>query len=190
MGSNSQQPIYMINSDITQDFRDCKASIDLTKKQDKLPLSNWMLTYPFRGYVINKIKAPLMKVLIMVASRLPEVTKENTTYEGTHVLMDICDKFFSYTSTREPMFRAAFKILLAEVEHDIFYRDVLHLFIEEIIKAILAGKWPARRDEEPMSYYWSNKTPKGGKYSITSILQNKKEMENLLGDKWILKECV
>ena len=188
MEEKRKQAIYLINSDAAQDFRDCKTSIDLNKKQDRLPLSSWMLTFPFRDYVINKIKAPLMKVLIMVAGRLPEVTKENTTYDGTHVLMDIFDKFFTYTNTREQMFRAAFKIFLAEIEHDIFYRDALQIFIEEIIKKILAGKWPARRDEEPMPYYWSNKTPKGGKYSIISILQNKKEMENLLGDKWKLEE--
>ena len=129
-----------------------------------------------------------MKRIILIGKRMPEVTKENTEWEGTHALIDIFAKLFTYTHVREEMFLPAEKIFLAEVEHDIFYRDLFLLFIEEVIKAILAGKIHGRRDEEPMDYYWTNVTPKGGKHSIINILQNKKEMENLLGDKWILKE--
>ena len=72
--------------------------------------------------------------------------------------------------------------------YDNFYKDWFLLFIEEIIKEILRGNFPARRDEIPHQLVWKNTTPKGGKYSIISILRDKKALENLLGDQWIYRD--
>ena len=79
------------------------------------------------------------------------------------------------------------KVALMEVEHDIFYRDRFNWFLEEIIKAILRGDWQERTNGNPMQG-WHEAEPYGGNYSIIRILQNKKAMENLLGDNWRLKE--
>ena len=142
---------------------------------------------PLRDFFIKRVNLPLMKVLLLIGKRIPEVTKENTRYEGTHVLIDIFDRVMGYTDVRRTMLKSAFKVFLMKIEIDNFYRDAFLLFIEETIKEILAGNFPARRDEAP-NHFWNNKTPKGGKYSIISILQDKKAMENLLGDGWKLKE--
>lgn len=155
-------------------------------------LSHWMLKSVMRGYVIKKIKEPLMKILILVAKRLPPVTKENTNFKNTHTLIDIFDRFFELENNhgREEMFRAAFKLFLAEIEHDIYYRDRFNWFIEEIIKAILRGDWEERTNGHPM-ICWKEKgqyTEYGGKYSIIQILQNKQRLEALLGDDWKLPQ--
>ncbi len=182
----SRDPIKQafINGDSRIDLKEYYASSE--GKPPQL-LSHVMLGSILRDYFIKKVKAPLMNVLILVAKRIPEVTKQNTDYEGTHACIDIFDKFFEYSKVREPMFQAIFKIFLAEIEHDKFYRDAFLLFMEEVIKAILAGKIPPR-DEVPLDCFWTNKTPLGGKHSIINILQSKKDLENLLGDDWKLRE--
>ncbi len=147
-----------------------------------------ILCSPLRDFYIYKVKAPVQKALEWAGTITPEVTKENTEWEGTHALMDIFANLSLYTEIKPQMFEAAQKISLIEVEHDGFYRDFFLLFIEEVIKKILAGKFPYRRDEIPNPYYWRNMTPKGGKLSIIGILQDKKQLENLMGDKWKYKE--
>ncbi|KKL25399.1 hypothetical protein LCGC14_2405700 [marine sediment metagenome] len=153
-------------------------------KHDKL---SYIILGLHREYFIKMVKLPLRKVLILMGKRIPDITKENTEYNGTHALIDIFEKLSLYTDVKQSMFRGAEKIFLMEMEHDGFYRNYFLLFIEEIIKKILAGEFPARRDENPLRPHWNTITPKGGKYSIISILQDKKGMENLLGDKWIYK---
>lgn len=164
---------------------------DMPKGKGPVWLSQVILNAPLRQYFIKKVKAPLMKVLILVANRLPPVTKENTHYKNTHTLIDIFDKFFEHfwrlDPDREKMFRGAFKIFLAEIEHDILYRDPFNWFIEEIIKAILRGDWEERTNGHPIPYWWREKGEYGGKYSIIRILQDKKRLEALLGADWKLK---
>jgi len=101
-----------------------------------------ILRTDLRDYVIKMVKALLMKALILVANRLPAITRENTRFKNTHILMGIIDKFLELENNpgREEMFRAAFKIFLMEIEHDIYYRDRFNWFLEEIIKCYLEGR--------------------------------------------------
>lgn len=171
-----------------------------------------ILGFPFRNHFIRKVKAPLekaiqkmadlhieqrkngvaiddtslAKVIKVVTAMIPEATKENTPSITAQAIIDVIDKFFEYTDVKPLMFREAFKILKFELAHDKFYDEAFQILLEEIIKKILAGEW-AVRDEKPNSIFWNNFTPRGGKHSIISILQNKKSMENLLGDKWKLE---
>jgi len=174
--------------------------------------SNIILAPPLRGYFI-KLKGrlqkaiikladqhirmrmegkdidatPLAKVVKIVTKLLSEPTAENSDALNAHVMDRIFKKFFTYTKFKSPMFREAFKIIRFELGHDKAYDEAFQILLEEIIKEILAGNWKGR-DEEPFPLFWSNQTPKGGKHSIISILQDKKGLENLLGDKWHLKE--
>jgi len=132
-------------------------------------------------------KTPLMKVVKVMTTLLPEPTAENANAINAHVMDSIFKKFFTYLRFKAPMFREAFKLMKFELGHDKAYDEAFQILIEEIIKEILKGNWKVR-EEEPYPLFWSNQTPKGGKHSIISILQNKKDLENLLGDKWQLKE--
>ena len=189
-------------------------------------LSYMILRSPLRQFFIEKVKFPLMTVLIAVAKLIPEITKQNTTFKNTHTLIDIFNKFWEHENrpVRKELFQSVFKLLklemernllfktkfksllkdviilyelepskeelvaeckivLFEVEHDVFYRDPFNWFIEEIIKAILRGDWEERTNGHPI---WNETEPYGGKYSIIRTLQNKRALEDLLGDDWKL----
>ena len=194
LGEKTYIPVY---DPVLRALRNGEASIDLNKYynpkegEQQMPLGHVVLASPLRQFFIKKVKAPLMKVLIMVADRIPEITKKNTTNVNTHILIDIFEDFFKHerNTDRDKMFRAAFKIFLLEIEHDRYYRDRFNWFIEEIIKSILRHEWQPAIEGNPHSRNWQGAPlNRGGKYSIISILKDKKALENLLGDKWRLEE--
>ena len=123
----------------------------------------------------------------MIAKRIPEITKENTNYRNGYAMMTVIERFMRYpiVINRMQVIRDFLKIFLYKLCIDLFYSDCFWLFTEEVIKAILRREILPRN--EPLEEYFSNQTPKG-EDSIIAILQNKKKLENLLGDKWILKE--
>ena len=53
---------YGVPSNLEQAIRDGKTSIDF-KPETNVPLTHRMLTFPFRNYVIKKIKAPLQEAI-------------------------------------------------------------------------------------------------------------------------------
>ncbi len=138
-----------------------------------------ILRTDLRGYIIKRVKAPLMKVIVMVANRLPPITRENTRFKNTHTLMGIFDKFLELENNpgREDMFRAAFKLFLMEIEHDIYYRDRFNWFLEEIVKAILRGDWEERTNGQPSAPNWKETGQYGGKYSVLRHLKEVPELQ-------------
>ena len=138
-------------------------------------LSYKILRTELREYVIKRVKDPLRRVLVMVANRIPEITKDNTRFKNTHTLIDIFDKFLElqHDDGRKDMFRAAFKIFLMEIEHDVYYRDRFGWFVEELIKAVLRGDFEERTNGQPTAPSWSETGRYGGKYSIIQTIQRR-----------------
>ena len=89
-----------------------------------------------RNYIIEKVKRPFMKVIIFIAKRLPEPTRENTTHPNTHILLDVRDRFFELENNpgRKELFESAFKIFICEYEHDPYYARRFDWLLEEIQK--------------------------------------------------------
>ena len=96
-----------------------------------------MLLSPMRRYITDKVKTPLMKAIIALANKYPEPTRENCIQPNVHRLFDIWDKFLEYehNTGREALFAAAFKLLIAEYEHDPYYRFRFDWMLEEIEKS-------------------------------------------------------
>uniref|UniRef100_A0A6M3KHV3 Uncharacterized protein n=1 Tax=viral metagenome TaxID=1070528 RepID=A0A6M3KHV3_9ZZZZ len=119
-------------------------------------LNHMMLRGPFRNYVIKNVKWPLYKFITAIANRYPEPTKINTIKLGTHILLDIRDRFFELDDcyTRHVLFRAIFKIFICEYEHDSHYGDRFDWFQEETV----TRGWP-QRDKRPRAY-WKEFRPK------------------------------
>jgi len=115
-------------------------------------LSDWMLKEQ-RQYVIDKIKKPIMKALIILANRLPEPTTENTVIPNTRTMIRIWDKFLSMENNagREPLFKAIDKVQIGEYEHDYYYRDRMDVWFELWLEEVLMGNWKPRSLGHPDS---------------------------------------
>lgn len=128
-------------------------------------LIHWMLKEQ-RQYVMEKIKAPMMKALILLANRLPEPTKQNCTHPNTHILIDIWDEFFKHeTGQRTPLFKAISRVWICEHEHDPYYRDRMQVLLELLVEAMLDGKWKPRSLDHP-SQCWENPNIRGAGYEF------------------------
>lgn len=104
-----------------------------------------------RQYIIEKVKAPIMKALVILAGRYPEPTKENTFHPNTHTWIDIWSKFFEMEDNpqRESLFKAISKVHIAECEHDIYYRDRMNVLLELWLEEVFKGNWKPRSLDHP-----------------------------------------
>ena len=100
-------------------------------------LYRWMLLGPKRQYVIDKIKRPLIKAIVTLASRFPEPTMDNTIIRNTAILLNIRDKFFEHEDNpgRDALFRAIWRMFVVEYEHDTYYRYRIDWILEELNKS-------------------------------------------------------
>lgn len=100
-------------------------------------IRGFMLGFPYRNWVINKIKKPLMDMLVTIASKLPEPTLSNITKHNTHVLLALRDEFFKHEQNpqREALFKAVFKLFILEMEHDWYYEQRICWLLEQIKKS-------------------------------------------------------
>ncbi len=143
-----------------------------------------ILHNPLRQYFIEVVKAPLLKAIIALSNKFPEPTESNTDDAIAHAILDIQDKFFSYESNagRKELFEAAFKIFIAEIEHDDYYRFRLDWILEEMIKKILDGKWESLPLNAMRKFCWNEPEPYGGENSIIyKMMQHRNEIKRTLG---------
>ncbi len=116
-----QRPGYF-QDPLERAIRDGVSAVDdlPTKPKPALPpsLSRLMLAPPLRQYVIDKCKAPLWELLIMITKRWPEPTRQNCHHPHTLVWFDIWDKFLAMEDnpSRNSLFRALRKIWLVACE--------------------------------------------------------------------------
>jgi hypothetical protein len=77
-----------------------------------------------REYIISKVKRPLMKAIITLSKRYPEPTREECRDHNTLILMDMRDEFLRHedNSGRIELFKALFRMFIAEYAHDKYYK--------------------------------------------------------------------
>lgn len=100
------------------------------------PYVHKVLRGAMRDYIIDKVKKPLLRVITTLAKRYPEPTRENVLHPNSHILLDIRDEFFKHDTndSRKDLFEALFKMLVAEYEHDGYYRFRFNWLHDEINK--------------------------------------------------------
>ena len=132
--------------------------LDITSKY-----SNLVLTGSMRKYIMQKVKKPLLKAITILAERYPEPTRKNCQHPNTYRLFDIADKFFGYEANPEriALFKAAFKLLIAEYEHDPYYRFRFDWFLGEISESgwLLETTRPLRGWKGPERWWVSDASP-------------------------------
>lgn len=130
-----------------------------------------------RALVIEH-KAIFLKAIIAFAKILPEPTRENVSYPNTLIIMDIRDKFFTLHANpgRTAMYKAAFKILIffyekmwkifiCEYEHDPRPRHIFDWLVEELVEAVISGRWVPRPAGHP-SGFWNEPRTNQGQYGL------------------------
>jgi len=130
-----------------------------------------------RQYVIEKVKAPIMKALIVLANRLPEPTMQNTFHPNTHVWLSIWDKFFEMEDNpnRESLFKAISRVQIAETEHDIYYRDRMNVLLELWLDEVLKGNWKPRSLDHPNECWKVDPNVRGDGFEFMSSRYKHKE---------------
>lgn len=116
-----------------------------------------------RQYVVEKIKAPLRKAMVTLAKRYPEPTLENLVHPNSFILLALSEKFLEYEDnpSRIDMFRAIWRMFIAEYEHDSYYRHRIDWLVEEIANS----DWKPRPLNHP-DHCWKEPQPCGGGESI------------------------
>lgn len=117
--------------------------IEKTARNPKLFLENaseyakLMLIGRLRNYVEFKVKAVLQKKLIAFVKKYPEPTRENCEHPNSLILFDIRDKFFANEThpNKIALWEATFKLLIAEYEHDSYYRFRFDWLLEQIAES-------------------------------------------------------
>ncbi len=88
---------------------------------------------PMQLFMIEAIKAPLLKVACLIASKLPEPTIENTWHPNSHRMIERRDEFFEHCFLPEPrrtFIRMAINFVIIIYDFDSPWRMMIDWFIE------------------------------------------------------------
>ena len=124
-----------------------------------------------RQFFIDKVKAPIMKALIILANRYPEPTRENVKDPYALTWIDIWDKFFEMENNlgRLPLFKAIRKVQICEPGHDPYYRDRMLVITELYLEAIIEGKVKPRSPDHPQDCWKVDPNQRGLGYEFMKM---------------------
>ena len=137
-----------------------------------------------RQYFIDKVKASLMKAIIILARRYPEPTKQNTFHPNSHVWIDILGKFLEMEDnpSRERLFEGARNVWVGEHETDPYYRDREQVIFELWLEEVLKGNWKPRSLDHPSECWKVDPNIRGKGYEFLAERYYHKEKYNVNSD--------
>uniref|UniRef100_A0A6M3XUZ4 Uncharacterized protein n=1 Tax=viral metagenome TaxID=1070528 RepID=A0A6M3XUZ4_9ZZZZ len=104
-----------------------------------------------RQYFIEKVKAPLLRAIHILAKKYPEPTQENLVFNNSKILLGIKEDIKKYLHTRGDLIDDGLKVLVDEVEHDGFYEFLFDYLIIELLKR----GWQPEHRGFPMYRHWT-----------------------------------
>ena len=98
-------------------------------------------------------KLKLVIEILRLIRLFSTATKENTSDNNTHAMIEIEDEFFKLHTNkgREKLFKAIYKLARGIFGHDGYYSTMRDWWVERIIIKILEGKWVPRQEGWPLS---------------------------------------
>lgn len=135
------------------------------KHNPNMLVSTWALLTPMRQFVIDKVKAPLRKAieeaktlsdiaeeLFSAIKKIPLITKRNTCFINTHILIDKKEMFlkYHYNPNRGKLCEAAFNMFIFEYEHDGYCAFLADWLLIEFAMEMAKGNWKPRFTKFPM----------------------------------------
>ena len=133
-------------------------------------VSYWALYGAMRQYVIEKIKAPLQKAiekaktfqdisgeLFSAIKKIPLISKKNSSFINTHILLDKRDLFLKYHTNagRSKLCEKAFDLDIFEYEHDGYYAFLQDWLLIELAMELAKGNYTPRFSKFPIKGCWT-----------------------------------
>ena len=127
------------------------------KPMADMSLRDKFLNSIYRNHIIQAVKEPLMKALIMAWKLLPDKpTRKNCMKRNSFLLIDFKEWFLENYDCpqRMELLEAALDLLIAEVEHDENYEDYFNLLAHFIAERINDGRWQEISKGRPHPIFW------------------------------------
>lgn len=117
-----------------------------------------------RQFYIDK-KAIFEKAIRWFAKLLPDPDEMECDYINDNIIREIRDKTLGYLNFKPDLYLAAFKIFRCMMGHGVEHRIVVDFIIEEIVEAVIDGRWQPRQVGYPGHRLWKEpRTPEGSQY--------------------------
>jgi hypothetical protein len=119
-----------------------------------------MLAPPLRQFVIDVVKAPLQAAIIhanrLLNGKVGEPVKGNTLHPHSRQLIELRDWFMANedNTDREELFRAAWNILIYEVEHDPYYGFRFNRILAKLVEKVNSGEWKFESHKPDDDFCW------------------------------------
>ena len=110
-------------------------------------------------YVVEKVKKPFMKAIILLSRRFAEPTHENCTQPNSHILLDIKENISNsmrMDEIRTKMILAIFRVLIDVYDHDPVYRYIINRLVRMLVSAVIHGQWQDGADRPPQPMLWND----------------------------------
>ncbi len=113
-----------------------------------------------RNFYIEKVNAPLVKAITILANRYPEPTMENVLDPNCKELLRMRDQYLAWEGNVRvaELVKAFFRIGINKIEHSPNYRDRASVLVE----MIKACNWKPRALNHP-EHNWNEPKPYGGR---------------------------
>lgn len=115
-----------------------------------------------------------MAAIMRYAQALPDPMDDNgigltdtfdnpkvVTQSNSYVYLHIFRRFIRYCGFRQDMMLAGAKIVIDELEHDPAYGDAFGFLVEELVEAVLDGRYKPRHQNSPPESIWLEPKPYG-----------------------------
>ena len=158
-------------------------------KRKGISVGVWALYGPMREFVITQIKKPLQNAIERATSlaeiagelfsalkKIPDLSKENTDFKTTDIIIDLKDLVRQYHNNpgRQKLIESVFDIDIFEYDHDGYYAFIQDFAVIYFAMELAKGNYIPRFEKFPEPGCWTGPDIP----DIETIRQNMREALN------------
>ena len=117
-------------------------------------ISNPFTKEPLHSIIIHQVKAPLVALLIVIDTLLPQPTKETVRMKNSKLFIEIRDEFLKHIVDPKRMkaLRGGWNLFIIVYDYDPPYQWAIDWIARRLIERI--GEWTPQSESEPDSRFW------------------------------------
>ncbi len=157
--------------------------------EKRVSVGVWALYGPMREFVITQIKKPLQNAIERATSlaeiagelfsaikKIPALSKENTDFKTTDILLEMRDLFIQYHNNpgRQKLMESVFNLDIFEYDHDGYYAFIQDWAVIYLAMELAKGNYVPRFKKFPEPGCWTGPDIP----DIETIRQNMREALN------------